>query len=228
MLLEEKTKHKRKKHPFTCPNCGETYYTYSKGKATKPYCSRWCYPSHRDTWLTLNCNYCGTEIKRTKDATNRNKNNFCSRECANKFKTGPTGKVKNRSLKKCKYCGKYKMDYKKSKRQYCSQQCAGKAKEFTSNIKLTLKSLFGRQSKKARERDGYKCQRCGMTNGESLKKYKRQLSVHHIIPYVFFKEDNEEQHNLDNLITVCHSCHMHIHATETNPADYDFSKIRTM
>lgn len=42
------------------------------------------------------------------------------------------------------------MDYKKSKRQYCSQQCAGKAKdkEFTSNIKLTLKGLFGRQSKK--------------------------------------------------------------------------------
>ena len=47
--------------------------------------------------------------------------------------------------------------------------------------------------KEANKRDGYKCIYCDKTDG---------LETHHIIP------DLEE---LNNLITVCHSCHKKIH-----------------
>ena len=57
------------------------------------------------------------------------------------------------------------------------------------------------QRQKALERDGYSCQKCGETDG--------RLDVHHIIPYRYF-DDYITANELDNLTTLCHSCHMHV------------------
>ena len=58
------------------------------------------------------------------------------------------------------------------------------------------------QSRRARERDQFCCQVCGIDE----KDLGRQLDVHHKIPYSSFKS-NLEANKLENLISVCPSCH---------------------
>ena len=51
-----------------------------------------------------------------------------------------------------------------------------------------------------RKRDNYTCQICGMTQEESLIRYKGKLSIHHI-------DRNKNNCNPDNLVTQCKGCH---------------------
>lgn len=61
-------------------------------------------------------------------------------------------------------------------------------------------------SDRARKRDGFKCQHCGMTQEECLAKSGRDLDVHHIVP--FHNWPNAKAANkMSNLITLCASCH---------------------
>lgn len=61
----------------------------------------------------------------------------------------------------------------------------------------------------ALQRDGYKCTKCGKTREQERVMTKRDLHVHHLIPWI------ECQTNLvDNLITVCENCHKVIHTGE--------------
>lgn len=53
---------------------------------------------------------------------------------------------------------------------------------------------------RARERDEYTCQRCGITEGE----LGHELHVHHIIPFRVSRKNS-----LRNLICLCPSCHAH-------------------
>ena len=66
---------------------------------------------------------------------------------------------------------------------------------------------WAEQSDRARERDEYACRICG----QSEEDLGRQLDVHHKIPYRNFKS-NVEANRLENLITVCPSCHAKIEA----------------
>jgi 5-methylcytosine-specific restriction endonuclease McrA len=59
------------------------------------------------------------------------------------------------------------------------------------------------QSRRARERDAFTCQVCGVTE-EALG---RQLDVHHRIPFHSFRS-NVEANKLEHLISVCPSCHV--------------------
>lgn len=65
--------------------------------------------------------------------------------------------------------------------------------------------------KRAKERDGHKCQICGMPSKKHNEKYGRALEVHHITPRIEFYSDGEfdavNANKLDNLMTVCKKCH---------------------
>ena len=61
---------------------------------------------------------------------------------------------------------------------------------------------------KARERDGFECQECGLTEEEHMEKYKQPLQVHHINPYRKSKDNS-----LENLVTVCCVCHRKLENT---------------
>lgn len=69
-----------------------------------------------------------------------------------------------------------------------------------------------------RERDGYKCTRCGMTNEEHQERYKescgwkagRSLHVHRKVPVLGY--------SLSNCVTLCYPCH----GMERRPPDGDF------
>jgi predicted HNH restriction endonuclease len=58
------------------------------------------------------------------------------------------------------------------------------------------------QANRARERDGFRCQICGVTE-EVLG---RRLDVHHRIPARAY-QDASESNQLGNLVAVCPACH---------------------
>ncbi|MDJ1432466.1 HNH endonuclease [Halostagnicola sp. A-GB9-2] len=60
--------------------------------------------------------------------------------------------------------------------------------------------------KKALERDGYQCQRCGMDEGTHQEQFGVGLNVHHIDDVAEFEEP-EEADSIDNLESLCVSCH---------------------
>ena len=58
-------------------------------------------------------------------------------------------------------------------------------------------------AEKIRERDGYRCTRCGRTNDECLAAFSKALSVHHIVPFRLSYNNSPS-----NLRALCTSCHM--------------------
>ena len=79
-----------------------------------------------------------------------------------------------------------------------------------------IKAINSRSSAKARdraldgnrnlalERDKFRCTKCGITEKESQKKYKRKLYVSHI--------NKSNDNSLGNLITLCSGCHNGIYS----------------
>ena len=59
--------------------------------------------------------------------------------------------------------------------------------------------------KETRIRDNYTCQRCGLV----CRKPNRLPDVHHIIPVSSFDIKNDAN-KLNNLVCLCHSCHMFV------------------
>lgn len=58
----------------------------------------------------------------------------------------------------------------------------------------------------ALERDGRQCQVCNLTNEEHVEKHGENLHAHHITPVKEFDHPHSA-HFLDNVITLCMSCH---------------------
>lgn len=134
--------------------------------------------------------------------------------------------------KRCINCGK-KIPFWKDK--YCSNKCnSGLINKIRQQgLKNSGKNnwMFGRIKEKHHlweggkiwwrgkewdilkkeiiERDNNKCQNCGMTLDQHLKKYKHPLHVHHINPYRKSKSNEK-----DNLITLCCSCHSKLEGTD--------------
>lgn len=58
-------------------------------------------------------------------------------------------------------------------------------------------------------RDGERCCRCGMSRGSHREQFGQDLHVHHIEP-IREAGSYTEANRLDNLVTVCRSCHADI------------------
>jgi len=69
----------------------------------------------------------------------------------------------------------------------------------------------------ARERDGYECVACGMSDKEHGEKYGWELEVHHITPIREF-ENPENANTLENLITLCRPHHRQYESLPTERA----------
>lgn len=215
--------YKRKKHPTNCQNCGKEFLAYKKGKATKKYCSKECYPTTKEQY---SCESCGVEVVRT--PSNIKKKIYCSKKCADKGKESVSLNVKDKIPKECAECEEIFFILPcHSKRKFCSKKCADENKKSVYSEKPKLRNLFNRNRGKALKRDGYKCTECGVTNEEHLELTGKSLHVHHIIPHQFFKEDNIAQHDLSNLKTVCNKCHRGIHS-ELKPTEYKKEDIRSI
>lgn len=67
------------------------------------------------------------------------------------------------------------------------------------------------QAARARERDGFRCRDCGVTEAS----LGRQLDVHHTTPVRLFAS-TVAANRLDNLVSVCASCHKRLEAKLRN------------
>lgn len=117
---------------------------------------------------------------------------------------------------RCVQCGKHFTQprwyaEKKVQSKFCSATCRSTwdLETFDEPFHLVLEGRpeyrggnWKAQSQKARERDAFCCQMCGVTE-EDLG---RQLDVHHKVPFRLF-ESPVEANRLDNLTSVCPSCH---------------------
>jgi len=79
------------------------------------------------------------------------------------------------------------------------------------NIYKHLKN-FGGNRDKVLERDNWQCQECGMNNEQHIVIFGKSLNVHHKDGNGRYSE--KPNNNIDNLITLCHRCHV----TIENPA----------
>jgi 5-methylcytosine-specific restriction endonuclease McrA/predicted DNA-binding protein YlxM (UPF0122 family) len=118
-----------------------------------------------------------------------------------------------------------------STKSYCSSKCKNISQSFlhspiNDDLHTGRKKYYGpnwlHQRAKARARDQYTCQnhKCAITE----KEYGKELSVHHITPFVYFRTYKDANH-LDNLISLCEPCHRKIHVGENHALKFKPEKI---
>lgn len=163
--------------------------------------------------VTLECEICGDEfdVKHSRKDARR----CCSPECDLEWRKKAYSGEKNHNYKEniestCEWCGESytAQAHKKGKTRFCSQKCMieWRTEEIMSgedhprwkdNDDYYRGPNWHQQREKARDRGGNECQHCGSES---------QLQVHHIIPFESF-DDYREANRLQNLITLCVSCH---------------------
>lgn len=114
------------------------------------------------------------------------------------------------------------------KHHYCSNKCSNLGWSYFSDdydlIKLARRPKFygknwNMMRNKARERDNFTCQMCGIKEGNNKNNYHQQLSVHHIKPFVLF-ETYQQANVLSNLICYCEPCHRKAHSGKNHHSQY--------
>lgn len=112
----------------------------------------------------------------------------------------------------CDGCGglfrRHPSNVNESGGNYCGRECHPGAPpgRKNPNWKGGYEPYYGEnwleQRRKALERDGHTCQSCGHAPSDD----DRDLDVHHIRPLRTF-DDLEDANALDNLVSLCRSCH---------------------
>ena len=103
--------------------------------------------------------------------------------------------------------------------RFCSPECANKGLQGVGNPSWRggHPEYYGPDwrplQRHARKLDGYVCQRCGLSQANA----GRALDVHHIQPVSSFSEVNNAN-RIENVITLCHDCHMLV---EWNGIDFE-------
>jgi len=197
-----------------CDNCGKKFKRYNsikdqriKENCKKSYCNRGCFIESRGSKI-VKCSGCGIDFPIELYRYKSQKSFHCSFECR---RSKPIN---------CDWCGKEfrRRPANKKAHNFCSKNCE---LEWRSEIMRGKNNInwsgglwngnYGpnwyKQKKKARERDKYMCQNCGITE----EKYEKALDVHHIEPFIKFGlKRYEEANKLENLISVCNPCHSKI------------------
>ena len=184
---------------FVCDQCGKGFLRYfSKITSKEVFCCKACQNSYRTVHIYA-CEWCGVGFHRP--VRLNQKARFCCRKCWVNWTLSQT--PKNCICTVCKKpFHKYAAAIKKGEGKYCSMKCK---KVGTSAGFLGIKSKHYYHLHKWRDfsrleclkRDGYKCVKCNST---------RHLVAHHIVP---LKDGGKD--SLDNLETMCNSCHARYH-----------------
>ena len=121
-------------------------------------------------------------------------------------------------IKKCEnhFCGRTCLE------SWQSKQSGKKSKHYVGGKQTYRGRNWPEQRKKAVERDRCTCQRCGDIVGDGI-------SVHHKKPYRLFSS-SQAANNLNNLVSLCQSCHMAIENKSWSPSllAYKMSISRTV
>lgn len=210
-----------------CEYCGKELINPRIRKSVPArFCGKACYDNFRTESRPL-CDFCGKRVKAS--FLPKAKRHFCSPECRFLGLKPPPRPCVNCGaiivpIKFMAATGKF---IAHNAGKTCSAKCQNewirnnperKAKisaAFTGNLHPNWqggKSAFNNTSnrgtgwstvsEKARKRDKYTCQLCGMTQEEN----GRKLDVHHIVPYHVINH-HSKANKMSNLISLCQSCH---------------------
>ncbi|MBC8213028.1 MAG: HNH endonuclease [Candidatus Marinimicrobia bacterium] len=124
----------------------------------------------------------------------------------------------------CEVCGKIRTISRGNlapsrKLRFCSSECANKALTGENNPAWRggHPKYYGPDwrplQREARKLDEHLCQRCGI----SQKEIGKSLDVHHIKPVSSFEISNDANY-IENLVSLCHDCHMLV---EWNGVDFE-------
>jgi len=168
------------------------------------------------------CDECGSGMEVQPHRLKNRYNNFCSRECYSRYRSqnyvrGGNPRWQGGSVDvECSICKSEftveRSHYNAVERHVCSKGCMSEllSNDFRGENHPLWKGghdpYYGPDwdsiRDKVRDRDGYACQICGVDE----KDLHRGLDVHHIIPKRKF-DNVEESNRLNNLISLCNSCH---------------------
>lgn len=172
--------------------------------------------------FSKHCSICGKEYKVIKSRMATSK--YCSRICLGRA-NGDRAKFeyRKRVIKNCANCNG-ELELKPSiirKYNFCNIECMACFYSSSDLFKGENSGTWAggdidyygpnwlEQRRKARKRDNYTCQDCGVLE----KDYPKELSVHHIIPFRNFNGDWERANELSNLVTLCeYPCHRKRHS----------------
>jgi 5-methylcytosine-specific restriction endonuclease McrA len=191
-----------------------------KLKNGRIFCSRKC----KGEWSTgkplvkqeiKSCSVCNKDVYVSPHYARKHKKFFCSPKCKNSYnfidvscrqcrKIVSRRRVEVEIMKFGPFCSpKCFFIWRKENNVYVGEgNPAWKGGYSSPNYNYNWK----RQRAKARKRDNYTCQDCGMTQQE----WGYFLDVHHIVAYDLF-EDPKKANDLSNLVTLCRRCHVKKH-----------------
>jgi len=164
--------------------------------------------------INLICEQCKKIYKAKPYMEKKSIHHFCGFTCyGNWQKINKKGIGSTKVIIECKFCGKkvekHPCKIKDGKGGFCSHHCFIQWRVETGDIagENSASWLGGHtqyrgknwssQRKQALKRDNFVCQNCGSQNS---------LVVHHLHPYHLFS-NYKEANQLENLITLCKSCH---------------------
>ncbi len=211
---------RRSSELFVCEECSVEFKAVRTPVRPNPrFCSRMCRNKNIDAMVDYICQECGKTFRLQQSL----KRKYCSKSCAGKH-SYVVGRNPNPIYGKCKQCGTQltKVQHEDGT-QFCQKKCyysfrlGLKLTDYVAAIERTLDDPhypgnyrgpnWSHQRRNARRRDGFCCQRCGI----SEKDMDRQLDVHHIRPFHTFGIANYKAANVvSNLISLCRVCHQHI------------------
>jgi len=194
-----------------CEHCGDGFhkYQYRIDKTDNNFCSRECHQKHIST-EKVECDMCGDMHYRRPTDKERYDRSFCSQDCYSEwqstYRVGENHHQYERVENVCIGCGgTFETIPCKDWKNWCSHDCW--LENADNNTPTSMwGTLWRKQRAEALERDNNTCQRCGVEGSSH--------HVHHKTPRSEF-ETAEEAHTLDNLVTLCPSCHMKVESGST-------------
>lgn len=159
------------------------------------------------------CQQCGSPFE-PRNERKGHPARFCSRKCSGLAQ-------RKRVTLVCRQCGRpferkaYMADWSQDRGPFCGFRCYGEWQRenstgdgnpnFRPSSPRRGAGEWERNRLRALERDGHRCVRCGSA---------RRLHVHHRKPW---NDRQKHPHALDNLETLCASCHRRSHPMEHGP-----------
>lgn len=203
-----------------CKYCGASFT--ARKRSTKQTCSVKCrgaLVAKQDSKVVKTCKGCGKSF----ESWTYRRQVYCSLACKNRnAKTKRPYKKRERHTIQltCEYCHQpYEVHQsqhnEKRRSRFCSVECRGKHFSETNrganhpNWRGGGKypdrgRNWSAQRRLALIRDNHSCQVC---HQKMTKANKHLIDVHHITPYRQFNGNYLKANNLNNLITLCRSCH---------------------
>ena len=205
---------------YSCLWCGQAFQPKDMKHLDRnppKYCSRQCAARHRVSLQpkpilqSFRCEQCGESFvpeDQSPSHLRRNPPTYCSRSCRDEAR-------RTRVTLTCRQCGQefrrkaYMADWSQERGPFCSFRCYGAwqqehtAGELNPNFRPESSRRGSGQWERNRllvlDRDGHRCADCGSTH---------RLHVHHLREW---DQNDPSTHELNNLLTVCASCHRRRH-----------------